>query len=121
MEESPHPEPSPGSSSAQDRLAPARVLACVQCQTRKLKCNRQFPCARCLKSGTTCVPATAVGKNRKKRFAERELLDRLRRYEDLLRANNVAFEPMHAERPKETEPSVKIKQEDTEQSPFETQ
>lgn len=121
MEESPIPEASPGSSSAHERHAPGRVLACVQCQTRKLKCNRQFPCARCLKSGTTCVPATAVGKNRKKRFAERELLERLRRYEDLLRANNIAFDALHAERPAEREASVNIKEEPEEHSPFETQ
>ncbi|KAJ3536418.1 hypothetical protein NM208_g6725 [Fusarium decemcellulare] len=32
---------------------------------------------------------------RRRRFPERELLDRLRQYEDLLRQNNVKFEPLH--------------------------
>lgn len=32
---------------------------------------------------------------RKRRFPERELLERLRKYEDLLRQNNIKFEPLH--------------------------
>ncbi|KAJ5601109.1 hypothetical protein N7510_010643 [Penicillium lagena] len=46
-----------------------RVLACVFCQQRKMR--------------------------RKRRFPERELLNRLRKYEDLLRLNNVKFDPLH--------------------------
>ncbi|KAJ5225193.1 hypothetical protein N7468_006418 [Penicillium chermesinum] len=73
-----------------------RILACVNCQQRKVKCNRQFPCANCLRLKTQCVPATQT-RPRKRRFPERELLGRLRQYEDLLRQNNVPFDPLHKE------------------------
>ncbi|KAJ5810452.1 uncharacterized protein N7503_002670 [Penicillium pulvis] len=71
-----------------------RTLACVNCQQRKIKCNREFPCANCLKQHTQCVPASQT-RPRKRRFPERELLSRLRKYEDLLRQNNVRFDPLH--------------------------
>ncbi|KAJ6084296.1 hypothetical protein N7486_011096 [Penicillium sp. IBT 16267x] len=71
-----------------------RTLACVNCQQRKIKCDREFPCANCLKQRTRCVPATQT-RPRKRRFPERELLSRLRKYEDLLRQNNVRFDPLH--------------------------
>jgi hypothetical protein len=41
------------------------------------------------------VPATVVPRRRRRRFPERELLERLRQYEDLLRQNNVRFEPLY--------------------------
>ncbi|OJJ72302.1 hypothetical protein ASPBRDRAFT_54171 [Aspergillus brasiliensis CBS 101740] len=71
-----------------------RVLACVLCQQRKVKCDRKFPCASCVRAGVQCVP-TLGPRPRRRRFPERELLDRLRRYEDLLRQHNIAFEPLH--------------------------
>ena len=72
-----------------------RVLACVLCQQRKVKCDRKYPCANCIKSRAQCVPATQVSRRRRRRFPERELLERLRKYEDLLRQNNIKFEPLH--------------------------
>ncbi|KAK5109036.1 hypothetical protein LTR62_007584 [Meristemomyces frigidus] len=72
-----------------------RVLACVTCQQRKIKCDRRFPCAHCTKTGSQCIPAALIQKPRRKRFAERELLDKIRHYEDLLRENDIAFEPIH--------------------------
>lgn len=72
-----------------------RVLACILCQQRKIKCDRRFPCAHCVKSRAQCVPATLTQRRRRRRFPERELLDRLRKYEDLLRQNSIPFEPMH--------------------------
>ncbi|KAF2268871.1 hypothetical protein CC78DRAFT_510117 [Lojkania enalia] len=73
---------------------PQRVLACVSCQQRKVKCDRKFPCVHCIKSRTQCVPATLAPRRRRRVFPEQdELLDRLRRYEELLRQNNIDFEP----------------------------
>lgn len=74
---------------------PQRVLACVLCQQRKVKCDRKFPCANCVRGGAQCIPAGLVRRPRKRRFPERELLERLQQYEDLLRQNNVTFEPLH--------------------------
>jgi hypothetical protein len=44
-----------------------------------------------------CVPAIQVPHRRKRRVPEREMLDRLRRYEALLRQNGIEFEPLHPE------------------------
>lgn len=94
---------------------PQRVLACILCQQRKIKCkyafnpspigqpihsiylsgDRNFPCSNCTKSRLPCVPSTLLQRRRKSRFPERALLDRLAKYEDLLRQNNVSFEPLH--------------------------
>jgi Zn(2)-Cys(6) binuclear cluster domain-containing protein len=74
---------------------PQRVLACVRCQQRKVKCNRKFPCTNCIKSQAQCEPAILAPRRRRRRFPERELLERLRKYEDLLCQNNVKFEPLH--------------------------
>ena len=41
-----------------------------------------------------CVPSTQT-RPRRRRFPERQLLDRLRSYEDLLRENKIKFEPLH--------------------------
>jgi hypothetical protein len=82
---------------------PPRVLACVLCQQRKVKCDRKYPCANCIKARTPCVPATHVSRPRRRRFPERELLDRVRKYEDLLRQNDIKFEPLHGF-PSGTEP-----------------
>lgn len=41
------------------------------------------------------MPATLLPRQRRRRFPERELLDRLRRYEDLLRQNSISFDPLH--------------------------
>ncbi|KAK6064124.1 hypothetical protein SCUP234_13129 [Seiridium cupressi] len=73
---------------------PPRVLSCTQCHQRKVKCDRKFPCANCRRAGTQCVQATLVPRRRRRKFAEHELLDRIRTYERLLHQNNVKFEPL---------------------------
>lgn len=85
---------SPVGSRARDPK-PERVLACVLCQQRKVKCTHKFPCTNCTRLGATCVPAALIPRQRRRRFPERELLDRCRRYEDLLRQNSIRFEPLH--------------------------
>ena len=74
---------------------PRRALACVACQRRKVKCNRESPCQHCARAGVACTPATPVGEGRRRRFPERELLDRVRRYEETLRQHGIDFEPLH--------------------------
>ena len=75
---------------------PQRVLSCVLCAQRKVRCDREFPCANCNKAGAQCIAGATIPRQRRRRFAERELLERLRHYEDLLRKNGVAFRPLHA-------------------------
>ncbi|EXJ64935.1 hypothetical protein A1O7_01274 [Cladophialophora yegresii CBS 114405] len=90
------PETPPGGSQRQ-RSKPPRMLACVLCSQRKVKCDRQLPCSNCIKFRAQCVPATLVPRQKRRRFPERELLDRLRKYEELLHQNHIAFEPLHKE------------------------
>jgi hypothetical protein len=73
---------------------PQRVLACVLCQRRKVKCDRKSPCANCIKTQAQCTPAILAARRRRRRFPERELLERLRKYEDLLGQNKIQFEPL---------------------------
>jgi hypothetical protein len=73
-----------------------RVLACILCQQRKVKCDRKFPCSNCIKHQTQCVPSSQT-RPRRRRFPERQLLERLRSYEELLRQNKIKFEPLHKE------------------------
>ena len=89
------PDVSPPALPLSQLSKPQRVLACVLCQQRKVKCDRRYPCANCTKSRVQCIPATQVSRRRRRRFPERELLERLRKYEDLLRQNNIKFEPLH--------------------------
>jgi hypothetical protein len=78
-----------------------RVLACVLCQQRKVKCDRKFPCLNCIKSQVQCVPATLAVRRQRHRFPERELLERIRKYEDLLHQNNISFKPLDNHLPRE--------------------
>ncbi|TAQ86966.1 hypothetical protein B7494_g4720 [Chlorociboria aeruginascens] len=80
--------------SQTSRSQSQRVLACVLCQQRKIKCDRKFPCANCIKSRKQCVPATLTHRRRRRKFPERELLERIRLYEKLLRQNDIKFEPL---------------------------
>ena len=67
--------------------------------------SRKFPCFNCLKSRAKCVPATLAPRQRRRQFPERELLESLRKYEDLLRQNNIKFEPFYNDMNGEEEPS----------------
>lgn len=72
------------------RITHFAIYVGVLCQQRKVKCDRNEPCANCVKSRIECVsPSTLPPKKRKKRFPEAELLARLRRYEDHLRVSGI--------------------------------
>jgi hypothetical protein len=96
-EESPRNVSSPSHARSPQHYPakPQRVLACILCQQRKIKCDRKSPCAGCTKAGAQCIPASLVPRQRRRRFPERELLDRLRHYEELLRQHQIGFEPLH--------------------------
>jgi hypothetical protein len=61
-----------------------RVLACVLCQHRKIKCDRNTPCSNCLKANVTCTPSTPAPA-RKRRRPNQDLQERLARCEELLK------------------------------------
>ncbi|EWG46089.1 hypothetical protein FVEG_06682 [Fusarium verticillioides 7600] len=61
-----------------------RVLACVLCQHRKIKCDRNTPCSNCIKANVTCTPSTPAPA-RKRRRPNQDLQERLARCEQLLK------------------------------------
>ncbi|KAI0129379.1 fungal-specific transcription factor domain-containing protein [Hypoxylon sp. NC0597] len=62
---------------------PPRVLACVLCQNRKIKCDRKTPCSNCIKANVACTPSTPAPA-RKRRRPNQDLQQRLARCEELL-------------------------------------
>lgn len=111
---SPLPRQPPQYSVAKSR----RVLACILCQQRKVKCDRKFPCANCVKHKVQCVPSTQP-RPRRRRFPERQLLDRLRSYEELLRQNKIKFEPLHSNLSSAGKSTTRVESEDSEDEQLE--
>ena len=81
-------------STPEDSAAKAsRGPSCVLCQQRKVKCNRQDPCSACIRSQLECTfRAPAPPQRRKRRLPESDLLERLKRYEDLLKSLGVKID-----------------------------
>lgn len=72
-----------------------RGTSCVLCQQRKVRCDKQKPCSNCVKAGAECrVVPPLPPRRRKRRLQERDLLERLRKYEDLLRQHNIKFDAL---------------------------
>lgn len=65
-----------------------KVLSCVICRRRKLKCDRRDPCSRCVKSSVECIYSDPV-RSRHQRKPELVLITRLKHYENLLRKNGI--------------------------------
>ncbi|RFU75413.1 fungal specific transcription factor domain-containing [Trichoderma arundinaceum] len=100
------PPPRPNASSHSNRplqqpsqaLDPAAIkltrgTSCVLCQQRKVRCDRNKPCANCVKAGAECrVIPPQPPRRRKKRLQEKDLLERLRKYEGLLAQHGVKFD-----------------------------
>ncbi|KAL6699325.1 hypothetical protein J3F84DRAFT_360523 [Trichoderma pleuroticola] len=77
---------------SQQLVKSQRILACVLCHQRKIKCNRKFPCNNCIKTQAHCEPAVLAPRRRRRKIPPPELVDQLRVYESLLRANNIKFD-----------------------------
>ena len=72
-----------------------RGHSCVLCQQRKVRCDKQKPCANCVKAQVECkvVPPQPPRRRRKKPH-ERDLIERLKKYENLLAQHGVNFDPI---------------------------
>jgi hypothetical protein len=93
----PPPPPSPPRAPAPEPAAMklTRGHSCVLCQQRKVRCDKQKPCANCVKAHVECrVVPPQPPRRRKKKPHERDLIDRLRKYESLLSQHGVNFEPI---------------------------
>jgi hypothetical protein len=72
-----------------------RGHSCVLCQQRKVRCDKKKPCSNCVKAGVDCrVVPPQPPRRRKKRIPERDLVDRLRKYETLLSQHGIEFESL---------------------------
>ncbi|KAM0251635.1 hypothetical protein ACHAQJ_008095 [Trichoderma viride] len=77
---------------SQQPVKSQRILACVLCHQRKIKCNRKFPCNNCIKAQSHCERATLAPRRRRRKIPPPDLVDQLRVYESLLRTNNIKFD-----------------------------
>lgn len=72
-----------------------RGHSCVLCQQRKVRCDKQKPCANCVKAQVECrVVPPQPPRRRKKKPHERDLIERLKKYEALMSQHGVAFDPI---------------------------
>src|SRR6478735_7871279 len=70
-----------------------RGTSCVLCQQRKVRCDKNKPCANCVKAGVECrVIPPQPPRRRKKRLQEKDLIERLKKYEVLLNEHGVKFD-----------------------------
>ncbi|KFA63977.1 hypothetical protein S40285_05724 [Stachybotrys chlorohalonatus IBT 40285] len=84
------PQPLPHDSSA---VKLTRGTSCVLCQQRKVRCDKNKPCANCVKAGVECrVVPPQPPRRRKRRLQEKDLIERLKKYESLLSENGVKFD-----------------------------
>ncbi|SPO06952.1 uncharacterized protein DNG_09646 [Cephalotrichum gorgonifer] len=75
----------PASAATPASTKAQRVLACVLCQHRKIKCDRNTPCSNCVKGNVRCTPSTPAPA-RKRRRPNQDLQERLARCEELLKS-----------------------------------
>ncbi|GKT98923.1 hypothetical protein FLAG1_00658 [Fusarium langsethiae] len=67
-----------------------RGTSCVLCQQRKVRCDKNKPCANCVKAKVECrVIPPQPPRRRKKRLQEKDLIERLKKYENLLAEHGV--------------------------------
>ena len=72
-----------------------RGHSCVLCQQRKVRCDKNKPCANCVKAQVECrVVPPQPPRRRKKKPQERELVERLRKYEALLSQYGVPYDAL---------------------------
>lgn len=96
--EQPHSDDEGSTPPARQKTKAPRILSCVQCQHRKIKCDRESPCANCIRSRLHCTAASNVrGRGGRRRRNDRIFLERIRHYESLLRRHNIGFEPFKEE------------------------
>jgi hypothetical protein len=74
-----------------------RGTSCVLCQQRKVRCDKNKPCANCVKAGVACNVVPPQRPRRRRKPHERDLVDRLRTYETLLAKNGIKFESIESD------------------------
>ena len=75
-----------------------KLISCTLCQQRKVKCDKRQPtCSNCARHRASCFyVAPAKSQRKKKKSSEEELLDRLIRYESLLKAHGISLDGLNS-------------------------
>ena len=75
----------------------SKLNSCTLCQQRKVKCDKRQPtCTTCATHRASCVyAAPAKSQRKKKKLSEDELLDRLSRYESLLKTHRISLDGLN--------------------------
>ncbi|TLS28477.1 hypothetical protein PpBr36_01294 [Pyricularia pennisetigena] len=95
LNNAPHSGPAP--PPAESIVKVTRGHSCVLCQKRKVRCDKTKPCSNCVKAGVECHVEPPLPPNRSrgaKKTLQRDLINRLKRYESLLAQHGVAFDAM---------------------------
>lgn len=71
---------------------PRYKLSCSLCRSRKIKCDRVYPCCHCVRSGSECVFPERKRMNRPRKTKNSELLNRISRLESIV--GNVNMETL---------------------------
>lgn len=76
---------SPSISSASTRQPQQGLhLACRECQRKKIKCDRSYPCGQCSRSGLSCVSSTRKPRAKAGTKGDAELRQRIAKLEKLV-------------------------------------
>lgn len=59
-------------------------LACRECQRKKIKCDRTFPCLQCTRTGITCKASTRKPRAKAGKTGDAELRERIHKLEKLV-------------------------------------
>ncbi|KAJ5259505.1 hypothetical protein N7478_012486 [Penicillium angulare] len=69
-----------------------RGHSCALCQQRKVRCDQQKPCTNCIRAHVECkIVPPQPARRKKRKLQEDDLVERLRRYEELMTRNGVDF------------------------------
>lgn len=70
-----------------------RGFSCARCQQRKVRCDKQKPCANCVKAQIECivVPPQPPRRGKGSNLHKRDLMDRLKRYEAFMSHHGLDF------------------------------
>ena len=76
------------SSSRSSRTSYPHIRSCTVCRSRKVKCDREWPCRHCVRAGTECVYPAGPGRapKRPRQAVDARVLDRLSYLEELLKS-----------------------------------
>ena len=74
-----------------------KLISCTLCQQRKVKCDKRQPtCTTCATHRASCIyVAPARSQRKRKKSSEEELLDRLDRYESLLKIHGISLDGLN--------------------------